>query len=61
MDYPSALQYMSFTESDAKSPNQIANKLLGQREELMQLYMAKRQNDYTVKKSFRLENAILII
>ena len=33
--------------------NRIASKLLGHRDELMQLFMVKRQHDYTLRKPFK--------
>jgi len=60
-----SLQYKCFSYSlpspqislagmdSAKSHNQIASKLLGHREKLMQLFMAKRQDDYMSRKPYR--------
>ncbi|CAK8672370.1 unnamed protein product [Clavelina lepadiformis] len=51
----SQADHMDFASFEgATGQNAVTSKLLGQREELMQLFMTKRQDDYTSRKPFRL-------
>nr|CAB3264549.1 inositol polyphosphate 5-phosphatase OCRL-1 [Phallusia mammillata] len=48
-------QFVKFEPFDgASGHNEMATKFIGQREQLMQLLMAKRQDDYTKREPFRI-------